>query len=130
MRIDIFYRLPVTSAPCIVGRADYPDNVILLIYDDDEYSHGYGQIEEAFRALTEDDILLPYKTDQDFRVDFDYNLHVFDKRNQEKSPAAQPIEEEFELDGAVPNDINVYALVLANELVAIRSDGHRHFDLT
>ena len=34
-----------------------PDSAILLNYDDDDYSQGYGQIKEAFRAPTNDDIL-------------------------------------------------------------------------
>ena len=33
------------------------DAEILLIFNDDEYCQGYGQIKEAFRALTIDDIL-------------------------------------------------------------------------
>ena len=54
---DTFYRMPVTSAQCIIGTEKYPDISILLNYDDDEYSQGYGQIKEAFIALTKDNIL-------------------------------------------------------------------------
>ena len=43
-----------------------PDAVILKIYDVDDSSQGYAQIEEVYRALTKDDILQPYKTDDDF----------------------------------------------------------------
>ena len=32
-----------------------------------KYSQGYGQIKKAFRALTKDDILEPYISDNDFR---------------------------------------------------------------
>ena len=57
---DTFYRPPVTSAQCIIGTEKYPDSGILLNYDDDDYyNQGYGQIKEAFRALTKDDILQP-----------------------------------------------------------------------
>ena len=42
--------------------------------------------------------------------------------------ASQPIKLEFKFDGVVSNDINEYALVLANKLVSIGSDGQRHFD--
>ena len=56
---DTFYRKPVTSAQCIIGTDKTPDSGILLNYNDDDYSQGYGQIEEAFRALTKDDILQP-----------------------------------------------------------------------
>ena len=64
---DTFYRPPVTSAQCIIGTEKYPDNSILLNYNDDDYNQGYGQIKEAFRALTKDDILQPYISDNDFR---------------------------------------------------------------
>ena len=56
----LFCRLPVVSAPCIIGTEKYPDAGILLNYDDDDYSQGYHQIKEAFKALTKDDILQPY----------------------------------------------------------------------
>ena len=59
MKYVIFYRPPVTSAQCIVGTGKYRDSAILITYDDDDYDQGYGQIEEAFRALTKDDILQP-----------------------------------------------------------------------
>ena len=56
---EIFCRLPVVSAQGIIGTENYPDAGILLNYDDDDYSQGYSQIKEAFRALTKDDILQP-----------------------------------------------------------------------
>ena len=81
---DISCRLPVVSAQCIIGTEKYPDAGILLNYDDDDCSQGYHQIKEAFKALTKDDILQPYITEQDFRTsnvraaDVGYNLYVFD----------------------------------------------------
>ena len=57
---DTFYRLPVVSAQCVIGTEKYPDAGILIKYDDDDYSQGYHQIKEAFRALTKDDFLQPY----------------------------------------------------------------------
>ena len=36
-------------------------------YNDDEYSQGYSQIEEVFRAVTKDDIVQPFKSEDDFR---------------------------------------------------------------
>ena len=48
---DTFYRPLVTSAQCIIGKEKYPDSGILLNYNDDVYSQGYGQIKEAFKAL-------------------------------------------------------------------------------
>ena len=56
---DTFYRFPVTNAQCIIGTEQYPDNSILLNFDDYIYSQGYGQIKDAFRALTKDDVLEP-----------------------------------------------------------------------
>ena len=64
---DTFYRPPVTSAQCIIGTEKYPDSAILLNYNDDDYSQGYGQIKEVFKALTKDDILQPYISEDDFR---------------------------------------------------------------
>ena len=83
---DIFCRLPVVSAQCVMGTEKHPDAGILLNYDDDDYSQGYHQIKEAFKALTKDDILQPYKSEEEFRSsnvranDVGYNLHVFDIR--------------------------------------------------
>ena len=132
---DTFCRLPVVSAQCIIGTEKYPDVGILLNYDDDDYSQGYHQIKEAFRALTKDDILQPYISEADFRRsnaaanDIGYNLYVFDIRYQKSFTNSQPIKVEFKSEGVVPNDVNGYALVLTNKLVSISSDGQRHFDL-
>ena len=132
---DTFCRLPVVSAQCIIGTEKYPDVGILLNYDDDDYSQGYHQIKEAFRALTKDDILQPYISEADFRRsnvavnDIGYNLYVFDKRYQKNFTNSQPIKVEFKFEGIVPNDINGYALVLTNKLISISSAGQRHFDL-
>ena len=132
---DTFCRLPVVSAQCIIRTEKYPDAGILLNYDDDDYSQGYHQIKEAFRALTKDDILQPYISEADFRRsnaaanDIGYNLYVFDIRYQKNVTNSQPIKVEFKFEGVVPNDINGYALVLTNKLVSNSSDGQRHFDL-
>ena len=132
---DTFYRLPVVSAQCIIGTEKYPDAGILLNYDDDDYSQGYHQIKQAFRAIIKDDILQPYISEEDFRSsnaaanDVGYNLYVFEIRYQKIYTASQPIKVEFNFDGVVPNNVNGYALVLTNKLVSISSDGQRHFDL-
>ena len=39
---DTFCRLPVVSAQAIIGTEKYPDAGILVIYDDDDYAHGYA----------------------------------------------------------------------------------------
>ena len=39
---ETFYRPPVTSAQCIIGTENYPNSAILLNYNDDDYSQGYG----------------------------------------------------------------------------------------
>ena len=41
---DSFVRLPVISAQVVIGTERYPDSGILLNYDDDDYSQGYGQM--------------------------------------------------------------------------------------
>ena len=102
LNIDTFYRPPVTSAQGTIGTEKYPDSAILLNYDDDYYSKRDGQIREASRALTKDDILKPYISDHDFRSskvnaagettnDNGYNLYVFDIRYKKSSESAQPI---------------------------------------
>ena len=80
-----FWRPPVTSAQCVIGTEKYPDSAILLIYDDYDYSQGCGRIKKAFRALTKDDILKPFLSDNQFRSsnngnDFWYKLNRFDIR--------------------------------------------------
>ena len=114
---DTFCRLRVVSAQCIIGTEKYPDAGILLNYDDDDYTQGYQQIKEAFKALTKCDILQPYIGDDNFRTSnaaanyIGYNLYVFDIRYQKNFTNSQPIKKE----GVVPNDINGYALVLTNK---------------
>ena len=94
-------RLLVTSCQCIIGTEKYPDAANLLNYDDEDYSQGYHQIKEAFKALTKDDLLQPYKSEQDFRssnaaaADVGYNLYVFDITYQKNFTAYQPIKVDF-----------------------------------
>ena len=65
---DTFCGLPVTSAQCVIGTESFSDAVILMNYDDDDdYSQGYGQSKEAFRALAKDDMLQSYISGDDFR---------------------------------------------------------------
>ena len=89
-------------------------------YDDDDYSQGYGQIKEAFRALAKDDILQPYISDHDFRSsnnndDIGYNLYVFDIRYQKDFENAHPIKVDVKFDQPIPAGIYGYALVLTNK---------------
>ena len=82
---DTFVRLPVISAQVVTGTERYPDSGILLNYDDDDYSRGYGQIKEAFKTLTKDNILHPYISEDDFRSsnegnNIGYNIYAFDIR--------------------------------------------------
>ena len=132
---DTFCRLLVVSAQCVIGTEKNPDAGILSNYDDDDYSQGYHQIKEAFKALTKDDILQPYLSEEDFRTsnvraaDVGYKLYVFDIRYQKNYTTSEPIKVKFKFDGVVPNNVNGYALVLTNKLVSISSDGQRHFDL-
>ena len=131
---DTFVRLPVISAQVVIGTERYPDSAILLNYDDDDYSHGYGQIKEAFKALTKDDILQPYITEDDFRSsnegnNIGYNIYAFDIRYQKNFENAQPVKVEFKFSENIIAGIYGYALVLTNRLVSITSDGQRMFDL-
>ena len=132
---DTFYRPLVTSAQCIIGTEKYPDCSILLNYNDDDYSQCYGEIKEALKALTKDNLLQPYISDADFRSSNDgknigYNIYAFDIKYQKNFESSQPIKVEFKFDGVVPAGIYGYALVLTNKLISISSDGQRMFDLT
>ena len=131
---DTFYRSLVTSAQCIIGTEKYPDSGSLLNYNDDDYSQGYGQIKEAFKALTKDEVLQPYISEDDFRSsnvdnDIGYNIYAFDVRYQKNFESSQPVKVEFKFDGVIPAGIYDYALVLTNRLFSISSDGQRMFDL-
>ena len=132
---DTFHRSPVTSAQCIIGTRRYPDNSIVLNYDDDDYIQVFGLIKEPFRALTRDDILKPYISEQNFRSskdgdDIGHILHVFDKRYRENFTASQQIKIEFKFfSGNSDAGIYGYAFVLTNKLVSISSDGQRHCDV-
>ena len=99
---DTFVRLPVISAQVVIGTERYPDSAILLNYDDDDYSQGYGQIKEAVRSLTKDDILKPYISEDDFRSSNEgniigFNLYAFDIRYPKNFENSQPIKIEFKL---------------------------------
>ena len=134
---DTFYRPPVTSAQCIIGTEKYPDSAILLNFNDDDYSQGYGPIKEAFRAFIKDNILTPYITEDDFRSsnvgddgnEVGYDIHAFDMRYQKIFESGQLVKVEFKLDEVVPAFIFGYALVLTNRIASISSDGQRMFDL-
>ena len=131
---DTFVRLPVISARGVIGTERYPDSGILLNNDDDEYSQGYGQIKEAFKALTKADILKPYKTEHDFTSsnggnNIGYIIYAFDIRYQNYFENAQPVKVEFKLSEYFPAAIYGDASVLTNRLASITSDGQRMFDL-
>ena len=51
---DTFCRLAVVSTQCIIATEKYPNDGIILIFNDDDYSRGYFQIEESLRASTID----------------------------------------------------------------------------
>ena len=132
---DTFHNLPVTSAQVVTGTEKFSDNSILLNYNDDDCSQGYGQVEKAFRALTKDNILQPFISQDDFRSSNDgdkngYSIHSFDKRYQKNFESGQSVKVEFKLDGVVLAGIYGYALVLTNRLVSISSDEQRKFDLS
>ena len=118
-----------------MGEKKYPDSAILLNYNDDDFSQGYGQIKKTFEVLTKNYIYTPHKSDQDLRSsnndnDVGYNLYFFDIGYQKKLETAQPIEKAFKFYENVPAGIYAYALLITNKLVCISSDGQRPFGLT
>ena len=131
---DTFVRLPIISAQVIIGTEKYPDSVILLNYNDDDYSQGYSQINETFKALAKGNILQPYISENDFISSYNdndvgYKIYAFDIRYQKNFQSSQPIEEKFKHDGVIPAAIYGYALVLMNRIISKSSDGQRMFDL-
>ena len=134
LKNDTFVRFPIISAHVIIGTKMYPDSAILLKYNDDNSSQGYGQIKEAFEAFTKDDILQPYISENDFRSSNDdkdivYNIYAFDMQYQKNFQSSQPMKVEFKFDEIVPAGIYGYALVLTKRLISKSSDGQRMFDL-
>ena len=124
----------------LLEQKKYPDCGILIIYDDDTYGQGYGQIKKNLRAPRNDDILKPYITDHDFRStnvtaageatkNIGYILNVFDIHYQKNLEPAPPLHIEFKVSEDVPAGIHEYALVSTHKLVPMSSDGQRHFDL-
>ena len=131
---DNFVRLPVISAQVVIGTERYPDPAVLLNYEDDDYSQASGWIKEAFRALTKDDILKPYISEDDFRSsnegsNIGYNIYAFDIRYQKNFENAQPVKVEFKISENIKAGIYGHALVLTKRLASISSDGQRMFDL-
>ena len=129
---DTFYRPSVTNAQCMIWTEKSLDSVILLKYDDADYSQGYGQIKEAFRAVTKDDILQPSISDHDFRSsneanNIDYNLFFFDLRFQKTLEPALPIKVEFIFSENIHAGIYGCALVLTTNFVSVSSDGEKSF---
>ena len=125
--------MPIVGAQCIIGNEKYNDTGIFLTFDDDDYSQGYHQIKEAFRALTKHNILQPHISENDYTSSYDgdntgYNLHVFDIRYQKNFESAQAIKVEFKISALLPGGINGYALVSTNRLVSISSDVQQMFD--
>ena len=62
----VLFQLTITSYQCVIGTEKYPDAGIILSYDNDNYSQGYSQIKKTFKNLTKDDMLQPYRFDDDF----------------------------------------------------------------
>ena len=130
---DTFYR-PVTSTQCHGSTENYPDSANFIKYNDDDYSQGYGQVEEVFGALTRDEILKPIVSDNDFGSsknadDNGYNLNNFQKRYQKKLQSTQTIKKELKFSKNIPVGISGHALVLTKKLFNKNSNGQRHFDL-
>ena len=110
MNNDTICRPPVTSAHVVIGTERYRGNSLLLNYDDVDYSHGYGQVKEAFKALTQDDILQPNISEHDFKSSIDgdnigYGLYAFDLRYQKNFESAQLIKVEIKFSEKNPRGI-------------------------
>ena len=108
-----------------------------LNYDDGNYFQEDGQIKKAFRVLTKDDILQPYKFGHDFRSsnegdDIGYNLitftfWIYDIKNPRICSTNQCRVFIFSKNSCW-DGLYGYALVSANKMVSISSNEQRPFD--
>ena len=99
---DTFCRLPIVIAQGIIGNEKYPDTGILLNFNDDDYSQRYHQIKKAFRALSHDNTLQLYISENDYKSDemgndVIYIIHAFDIRYMKNFQSAQPKKVELNL---------------------------------
>ena len=91
---DSFCSMPVTSAQAIIRTEKNSDTVILLNYNDNEYSQGYAQNKEAFRASTKDDSLQPYimmmildlQIQEFSKLDIIYMFSIYDTNKSSQLP--------------------------------------------
>ena len=112
----------------------YPDSGMFLNYNVDDYSQAYGQIKEAFKALSKENILQLYIGEDVFRSSNDcdkicLHIHAFDIRYQKHFERGQSVKAEFIFNGVLPAGIFGYVSVLTNRLVGKSSDGQRMFHL-
>ena len=63
-----FCSLPRTTGQGIKGTKNYPDAGIIISFDVFGFFRGYGQMKEAFRALTTDDTFQPCITYLDSEI--------------------------------------------------------------
>ena len=80
---DTFSRRVVTISQCIYVTEKHLDGGTILSYADHDYSQSFNQTKEAFRALTREDLVQPYKSVYDFRspshgIDAGNNFYVFE----------------------------------------------------
>ena len=71
----------------------------------------YGQIKEAFKSLTKDDILQPYISEDDFRSsnegnNIGYNIYSVDIRYKKNFENSQPVKVEIKFSENI--DAGVY----------------------
>ena len=68
---DVFVRLPVLWAQCLLGTENYLDVGINFNFDGEYYSLGYGENVSGFREWTRGFILKTNKTQIDYKSDND-----------------------------------------------------------
>ena len=125
----IFDRLDVIEASCKIGSVGYPDIEYQVDFTRNDYNEVYNEIRRFYKDYIKGEGS-PYISFKDFKEL--YNLWVFDLRNQKDSPSSQPISVEFKFRvgfDAVAADYQATALILAQKIISVSSDGQRQFDI-
>ena len=87
-KTDFLFRLPVLCAHCYIGPGKFGDGGINLNYFLDKFSKGCGEFISCFRHIIKHNTLSLPITQNAFRSDIGYNLHVFNVRYR-KTTASQ-----------------------------------------
>ena len=105
-----------------MGAEKYPDDGIEEGYDRDNYHQAYHKVEILLILHCQTNLLNPFISLQNFRIDF--TSYVFDLSKQKPAISSQPIRLEFKFGAAfIVAHYVAYDLVLTPKVINISSDG-------